>query len=240
MTRAAFFDAVRPIFGGSLTQPQVQGIEILLTATEGLPIGHRAYLLATAKHETANTMQPVREALAKTDAGAAAALEKAWKAGKLKWVKTPYWRFDADGKAWFGRGYVQLTWDYNYEKADKELGLRGALLHNFDLAMSPKIAVQILFTGMEEGWFTGKSLSTYTDYLPMRRIINGTDKASLIAGYAVAFEKALREAGYGLWPVPKPTVPDIVQEVPPLPKPEVKQHWLAALIAAIVAFFKKG
>lgn len=39
---------------------------------------------------------------------------------------------------------------------------------------------------------------------------------------------------------PKPTVPDIVHEVPPLPKPEVKQHWLAALIAAIVAFFKKG
>lgn len=58
-------------------------------------------------------------------------------------------------------------------------------------------ATNILLLGMKEGWFTGRKLSDYInqskkDYLNARRIINGMDKASLIAGYAETFEKALR------------------------------------------------
>ena len=228
MDRKAFFSTLRQrgsgVFGTSLSQHQVNGLETILTEAERrkTPLKWLAYILATAYHETAHTMQPIAEY------------------GKGKGRK--YGVNGKYGQVPYGRGYVQLTWDYNYEKADKELGLRGALLHNFDLAMSPKIAVQILFTGMEEGWFTGKSLSTYTDYLPMRRIINGTDKASLIAGYAEGFERALRNAGYGQWTAPKPSVPELLAEEaakPVIPAP-VKVHWLTALINAILSMFKKG
>ena len=45
---------------------------------------------------------------------------------------------------------------------------------------------------MINGTFTGKKLRTYKDYVSMRRIINGTDKASLIAGYATHFEMCFR------------------------------------------------
>lgn len=227
MTRAAFFDAIRPMFGGKLTQEQVQGIEILLTATDGLPVSHRAYLLATAKHETANTMQPVREALAKTDAGAAAALEKAWKAGKLKWVKTPYWRFDADGKAWFGRGYVQLTHKANYQKAGKRMGID--LVADPSAALSPMIAARILVQGCAEGWFTGKKLADYLpgDYAGARRVVNGTDKADLIAGYAREFEAAIERTS-----VAPPVRPDVV---PVPPKSDPQAFGLAWLIKTIIA-----
>ena len=41
---------------------------------------------------------------------------------------------------------------------------------------------------MVEGWFTGKKLSDYfnekTDYINARKIVNGLDKADIIAGYA--------------------------------------------------------
>lgn len=174
MSRTEFYAAVRPIFGGALSQKQVDGIEALLAATEGLPITHRAYLMATAKHETADTMQPIAE----------------YGKGKGK----PYGKPGRHGQAQYGRGYVQLTWDDNYERADEALGLNGALLKDFNLAMQPTIAAKILVRGCSEGWFTGKKLADYLpgDYRGARRVVNGLDKADLIAGYAREFEAALR------------------------------------------------
>lgn len=194
MKHAAFYDTLRAkrTFGASISSPQVQGCEIILKASAGLPIEHRAYLLATALHETARTMQPVRETLASTDAQAVARLDAAWRKGQLKWVKSPYWRFDARGKAWFGRGYVQLTHKDNYARAGKALGVD--LVDNPSLAMLPEIAAQILVRGCVEGWFTGKKLSDYLpgDYLNARRVVNGTDRAADIARIARDFEAALR------------------------------------------------
>lgn len=178
-----------------MTRAQVDGVEIILSATDGLPRSHRAYLLSTAFHETARTMQPVRETLAKTDAAAVNRLEKAWKAGKLEWVKTPYWRFDQQGKTWLGRGYVQLTHRDNYQKAAALVG--ADLLGNPGLAMQPDIAAKVLVEGSEIGMFTGKKLRDYLpgNYREARRVINGLDKATLIAGYAERFERALQAAG---------------------------------------------
>ena len=47
--------------------------------------------------------------------------------------------------------------------------------------------------GMTEGLFTGKRLSDYLpgNYTWARRVINGNDKATTIAGYARHFEAAL-------------------------------------------------
>ena len=68
----------------------------------------------------------------------------------------------------------------------------------------PDIAAKIMRDGMVEGWFTGKRLGDYlqgsfatlVQYQGARRIINGTDKAALIAGYAIQFESALAKGGW--------------------------------------------
>ena len=64
------------------------------------------------------------------------------------------------------------------------------------LALQADVAARIMFTGMAEGWFTGKKLGDYmangkADYVNARRIINGTDRAGQISGYARVFEAAL-------------------------------------------------
>lgn len=208
MSNAAFFAAIRPLFGGALSQSQVDGVNHILSATKGLPKSYRAYLLATTHHETAKTMMPVRETLASTDKAAVARLEKAWKDGKLKWVKTPYWRFDKDGKTWLGRGYVQLTHKANYQKAGKLIGVD--LVSNPNAAMVPQIAAKVLVDGSVQGIFTGKRLGDYLpgDYVGARRVINGTDKAETIAGLARGYEAALNHFDYAPEEAAAPAKPE--------------------------------
>lgn len=182
--------------------------------TRGLSLQQAAYILATAFWETARTMKPVREALASTDQQAIARLERAWAKGQLKWVKTPYWR---DG--FFGRGYVQLTHKENYEVAGKHLCVN--LKNNPQKALEPEIAAKVLVIGCRDGWFTGKKLSRYigdgkADYVNARRVVNGTDKAKVIAALAEEYEEALRAEEY---------------DAP-------RKNWLTALIEAIARIFK--
>jgi hypothetical protein len=183
MDRAKFFDICRAnLFGGVLSQTQVNGLTILLDAmlSARWPLGWAAYGLATAKWETAHTMQPIAE--------------------YGRGAGRKYGRPDPrTGHTYYGRGFVQLTWDYNYEKAGEKLRLD--LLNKPDLAMKPDVAARIMIRGMVEGWFTGKTLAAYTrrgvvDYIGARRIINGNDRAVLIARIAEGFEAALRAAGY--------------------------------------------
>lgn len=177
---AAFFKAVRDAFG-ALTDPQVQGFQALLQAfgVARWPLAWAAYGLATAFHETNKTMQPVREAYW---------LPEDWRKANLRYYPA------------YGRGFVQITWAANYAKADAALDLNGALIDNYDLALDPTIAARIIVWGMEQGEFSGKKLG---DYLPMsnragfdaykaaRYIVNGQDKADVIAKEAQQFEAAL-------------------------------------------------
>jgi hypothetical protein len=184
---AEFFEAVRPMFGGSLSQQQVDGFKIIFEAWRKVGSGNErdlAYILATAYHETARTMQPVRETLATTDAKAKERLTKAWKSGKLPWVKSDYW-----SGGWFGRGFVQLTHRANYVKAGDKLGVD--LVSDPSKAMIPEVSALILVRGMQEGWFTGMKLADAADFREARRVVNGTDRASQIAMYADAFLSAL-------------------------------------------------
>ena len=213
--RKKFFDAVRnnPFTGlkGVRGGQQVAGTDDILDAWEmsGLTdLRWLAYMLATALHET-GTMLPVREI------------------GRGKGRK--YGKVGRHGQIAYGRGLVQLTWDYNYERADKELGLNGALIQNYDLALDSMVASKIMFRGMEEGWFTGKRLSTYLndlreDFYNARRIINGVDKAALVAGYAKAFYGALRDAeGYS---VPVAPIDDQMDDpIPQEPEDEPLGFW---------------
>ncbi len=177
----AFYAGVRRITGG-LEQVQVDIIEKLLAAACEWSIGWLAYCLATAWREA--RLKPIEE------------IGK----GRAK----PYGKVNSTGKAPYGRGLVQLTWHANYERADSELGLNGTLVKDYDRALEPEIAVKILVRGMEEGWFTGKSLSTYIapghgthgEFVQARRIINGTDRAELIATIADQFKDALIGGGW--------------------------------------------
>nr|WP_245296561.1 hypothetical protein [Rhizobium bangladeshense] len=154
-----------------------------------------AYILATAYHETAYTMQPVRETLAESDMRAVEILEAAFAAGRLSWVRTPYWRPDEDGRCWLGRGLVQLTHKRNYEAMSALTGID--LVAEPDRAMEMDAAVTILIEGMLQGSFTGHKLAdhlnaTTEDWVNARRVVNGTDRAEKLANYAMAFNVALR------------------------------------------------
>jgi putative chitinase len=184
MSRAEFYKSIRPMFSGALSQKQVDGIEVILAAINTQPITFQAYLLATAFHETAQTMQPIVEY------GGRKYFDK-YDTGKLAKALGNTPEADGDGYLYRGRGYVQLTGRANYAKAGNALGID--LLGNPDLALQPTIAAQILVRGCVEGWFTIRKLADYLpgDYVGARRVVNGQDKAQLIAGYAEEFERAL-------------------------------------------------
>ena len=199
----AFFAKVRAgLLGPTLSYIEVSGCEAILAAMEGLPISWAAYALATAYLETAHTMQPISEY------GSVAYFtrrydiqgnnpDKARELGNLQ---------PGDGALFRGRGYPQMTGRKNYERADKKLGLGGALIKNPDLAMRADVAAKIMRRGMEEGWFTGKSFASYLPnagaagigpFTQARRIINSQDRAEEIAGYALQFQDALSTGQWG-------------------------------------------
>ncbi|MET0363473.1 MAG: glycoside hydrolase family 19 protein [Sphingobium sp.] len=207
LDRRIFFDRVRrDLFGGRLTRGQVEGLESVLDGwVKKRPDGQAeeeaadalAYVLATAFHETAATMAPVRETCAASDAEAIRRLDLAFAAGRLASVKAPYWRPDAEGKSWLGRGLVQLTHRRNYEAMSDLTGID--LIADPDRAMDMDVAVTILIEGMRAGIFTGRRLGDYfrrgkADWTGARRIINGTDRAELVARHARTFRAALRHA----------------------------------------------
>lgn len=197
--RQRFFAAIRNApFSGKLSGGQVQGTELVLDQFERIaPDGdarHLAYMLATAFHETAATMQPVRETLAASDDAAIIILDRAYAAGRLGQVSSPYWRRDAEGKSWLGRGLVQLTHKRNYEAMSAVTGID--LVARPERAMEPEVSATILVEGMLQGSFTGRRLSRYfnaqsEDWVGARAIINGRDRAELIAGYGKSFNAAL-------------------------------------------------
>ena len=193
LTRPAdLFAAIRKDFG-PLDQVQVDTINALSTSTGHWPLCWVAYALATAWHEC--RLRPIREV------GGAKYLSK-YDTGTLAKALGNTPEADGDGVKYAGRGLVQLTGRRNYKLAGEALGLD--LLGNPDLALKSDVAVRVLVWGMEGGKFTGRALKdylpgwlgTFDQYRLSRRIINGTDKAAMIAGYAGEFQGALCDGGY--------------------------------------------
>lgn len=183
--------------------------------SQGITLDEMAYILATTYHETSFRMKPIQEM------GGNAYLK-----GKA------YYPF-------FGRGYVQLTWKYNYEKAGKILGVD--FVKNPEKLLDSKYAVPIAIIGMKEGWFTGKKLKDYIDnieetyeedlreYSNSRKIINGLDKAVTIGKYAMDYRDALHASGYSGTPVVTP------QDHVPVVK---KSIWIV-ILEFILSLFKR-
>jgi hypothetical protein len=193
--RKTFFDAVRaPLFGGRISARQSAGLTAILDRWESRnamgDVRWLAYMLATAQHETARTMQPIRER------GGRAYLTRLYDIqgerpalAQRNGNTTP-----GDGVRYAGRGYVQLTWKDNYVRASERLGID--LAGDPDRALEPRVAADIMFFGMAEGWFTGRLLCDYfngprADWLNARRIVNRLDQATTIRTYALAYNAAL-------------------------------------------------
>jgi putative chitinase len=180
MDQKAFFDTIREhLFDGFLDQSQVDGINALIAAWTKATADLRwqAYGLATAYHETDQTMHPVAELGHGHD--------------KLYGHPDPVTKL-----SYYGRGYVQLTWVYNYQRIGDLIGVD--LYHSPERAMEPDIAAKIMTRGMIDGIFTGKKLSDYfnhkaTDWVNARRIVNGLDRANIIASYAIKIWRAMNE-----------------------------------------------
>ncbi|MCE0828748.1 hypothetical protein LVQ78_22340 [Buttiauxella sp. A2-C2_NF] len=132
-----------------------------------------AYVLATVKRETGDTFKPVREG--------------DWIGHS---VSDEYRRNNFRYYPYYGRGYVQITWDYNYRRYSEKLGVD---LFNYpDLTLEPSNSLFILVDGFKFGVFTGKKISDYineseTDFYNARRCINGLDHAAEIKGFAESF-----------------------------------------------------
>jgi putative chitinase len=223
MDRSKFYASLRArgsgVFGTSLSQGQVSGIEAVLDEAEkrGTPRSHLSYMLATDYHETGATMQPIYER------GKAAYFNKYEPGTKIGAVLGN--TLKGDGFRFRGRGLVQLTGRRNYGFAGRKLGVD--LVAYPDRALELRLAVAVMFDGMTEGWFTSRKLSDYDgaryDFLNARRIINGMDRAEQIAKYARAFEAALVAGDYTRQPIKElpPVTPKPADGPKPVPSPEV-------------------
>lgn len=192
--RDRFYAAYRAAFPGRLIdRDHIGGMNFLLSFFESdtalADIRHVAYMLATVKHECADTWQPIVER------GQRSYFDKyEYRTSIGKRLGNIY---DGDGYVYRGRGYVQITGRANYHRLSQALDIGDELVQYPERALLPEIAYQIMSIGMRRGLFTGKKLIDYIndsecDYTQARRIINGTDRASLIASYAQSFETILR------------------------------------------------
>lgn len=235
MRRNEFYSHLRRsssgVFSGSFNQKQVDAMEALLDECERVQLTTplAAHVFAEVYHETGGYMFPIKETVHPhhknknpTDKTVIARLDRAYAAGKLPWVKKPYWR---DGA--FGRGGIQIThWD-NYIKLSPYVGVD--LRKNPDMALDPVISAKIAVIGCAKGLFTGKNLDDFAgipfDHYNARSIVNG-DKNKTVKGegkmgdrirrLAFAFEDALKVSGYGpeTRSAPTPPLPPDVEPVP--------------------------
>jgi len=244
MNRADFYAHLRRrnsgVFGTSLSQSQVDGIEGILDAFEKVGDGKDdtlAYALATAYHETARRMVPVREGLASTDAGARRAVNNlARRRGPNSAVAKYAKPQPPHGHVYYGRGHVQLTWKENYAKSSDDVG--HDLVKHPDKMLDPIISANLLIIGLLDGRWNGQGhgLRHYLDRGDVRharRTVNIMDKADQIAGYHNAFLAAIEAAGGAASePAPEP-------EPEPEPEPSGAEALLAR-IGAMISAFKKG
>lgn len=220
--RKVFFAGVRQgPFPGKLSADQVRGMNELLDVWENVGFKNAWYPavnFANVYRETGGRMMPVIETRRGDEDKnpsvdqAISRLESSWKRGKMPWVKTAYWRKDAQGRSWLGRGRIQWTWDYNYKAGQKRFGIN--IYDDPDILLrDSKLDAYMTVKGHLEGiWSSGKHpLSKYLDKLPIiikdsdvvankalresRRGVNGLDHADEIASIAKQFYADLVAAG---------------------------------------------
>lgn len=179
------------IFKSGYTQRQVDSINAIVSECnkQGVAMPEQvAYILATAWHES--RLEPIKEW------GSDKYLYK-YDTGKLAkdLGNTP--EADGDGQFYAGRGFVMITGRNNYAKYQEILGV--PILDHPDIVLEIPVSAFIIVDGMMNGRFTGRKLPDYVnenkiDYVNARRVVNGTDRAQMIADYARQFEVYVKSA----------------------------------------------
>jgi hypothetical protein len=207
INRKFFFERIKGgLFSGTFRQSQVDGLNYILDAWEkeynGWDDRWLAYALGTTHLETGAAMQPIHEN------------------GGFKYFESNYGPTGhnptrakkmgntnpGDGAKYHGRGFVQLTWKVNYRAMGthltKAFGKTIDLVNDPDLALQPEYAAVIMFHGMNVGTFTGRKFSDYftknadgtpakDNWAGARAIINGNDKAAVIASFGKTYYAAI-------------------------------------------------
>jgi putative chitinase len=207
LNRKFFFDQVRvSLFLGKLKQRQVNGLTYLLDRWEQ---DHArwddrwlAYALGTTHLETGAAMQPINERGGYNYFEANYGPDGHNPARAKRMGNTE----PGDGAKYHGRGFVQLTWKVNYRAMSKHLSKKFEksidLVQDPDLALNADYAAEIMFHGMNVGLFTGRKFSDYftknddgapekDNWTGARAIINGNDKAEVIANFGKWYYSAL-------------------------------------------------
>lgn len=161
-----------------------------------------AYIIATVQHESNNTFScNIIEAywLSETDrkkycenmydpilAMNQVRKDKAREIGNI---------YPGDGYKYLGRGYSQITGRTLYNRFGTLLDI--PLVYQPELALRNDVGAYILLRGMLDGMFTGIRLERYVlgkrkNYIAARATVNGTDQATLIAGYATTIENYIK------------------------------------------------
>jgi hypothetical protein len=176
MNRKAFFDALRgsALFPHGFSQSQVGGLDRPLDVWDEYftndPKAHLAYDLATSYHETAETMQPIKELGSRSYFDK---YEPGMKLGRLLGNTEP-----GEGFRFRGEGDVQNTGRRNAKFASDRLNaffdLDIDLVANPELRGDPKISALSLFLGNKEGWWIGKDLSDYIDGIDEKTFANSS------------------------------------------------------------------
>lgn len=174
--KVVFYKRIREVkLFDKLTQAQVESIDAICNECDIQGVFDRrqiSYVFATAYWEAYNPQKPDERLTPIKEFG-----------GETYLKSKKYYPY-------FGRGFSQLTWDYNYKKEGLRLGLD--LLKNPDLILDIPIAANSHVYCMKEGIYTGKKLSDYInekncDFAGARRIVNGTNKKDEIAAIAQKF-----------------------------------------------------
>ncbi|MEO8514929.1 MAG: glycoside hydrolase family 19 protein, partial [Ignavibacteria bacterium] len=155
-----------------------------------------AYILATSMHESNDTFAPVVEGYwIKPETKRVNALYNYYSKNNPGALKTIFPN-GRTGAAYYGRGrVVQLTHDFNYKLASLKIYGDLRLYNNPDMIITDAACdMAVTFKGMLSGWFTGYKLEQFfplgsnkANWAGSRKIINGMDRANLIAGYAMKF-----------------------------------------------------
>lgn len=142
---------------------------------DGTDLRHLAYIIATARRETAGTWLPIREA---SECGADERCRERAVARVISSSQRNYAMPERNGRRYYGRGYSQITFRENYAIVDRRLRTGTRFVDNPDLVMDPAIARTILVRSMLEGWFgSERPLSFYLndrgqDWINARNNIN--------------------------------------------------------------------
>ena len=249
----AFFMSVRAsVFGGRLTQAQVDGCTALLTACNKYGVTdqhHVSHALAEVRHETGGYMLPIKETVMAhhtgknpSDATVIKRLNDAYAAGKLPWVTAPYWR-----SGWFGRGPIQTTHEENYRKIGEKIGVD--LVKNRDRILEPDIGAASAVIGLRDGVYTGRRLADYSFPAALdahsskhpRRMVNGKDGTDAdVSKYHRAFHAALTAANFRVVSqeeavrATQPALPVTGEKQAEKPSP-TSRNWFAAFAALAVS-----